>query len=99
MEVRADAATGDELDALDFHLFDAAIDLPLFEFEVGNPIHQQAPDAIRSLIERARVARAPQLVCACHTRRSRSHYCDAFARLARIWLRRHPALGPSVIDD
>ena len=79
--VDADAAVGDNLDALGLHLLDAPIDDPLLQLEVGNAVHQQSADAIRSLVERHRMAGARELLRARQARRSRADHRDALAGL------------------
>ena len=41
-----------ENDALDFHLFDAAVDDRLFELEIGNAVTEQAADPVRLFEDR-----------------------------------------------
>ena len=62
--------TGLELDALGFHLLQPTVDDPLFHFEIGNTVAQQAADAIGLLKERDAMARARQLLRRRHTRRT-----------------------------
>ena len=45
-DVFPDGHAGLELDALGFHLFQPTVDDPLFHFEIGDAVAQQAADAI-----------------------------------------------------
>src|SRR5215472_13620402 len=99
VDVETDAAVGDDLEPFGFHLLDAAIDDPLFKLEIGNTVGEQSADAIRSLVQRHRMAGAGELLRARQSRRPRSNHRDALARFAPRRHRRDPFLGPRVIDD
>src|SRR5262245_50763499 len=97
--VDADVHTRPEGDALGRHLLHATVDQPLLHLEVGDAVAQQAADAVVALEERHRMPGPRELLGARHARGTRADHGDALAGLALRPLRRHPALGPGVIDD
>ena len=99
MDVEADAAVGDNLQALGLHLLNAPVDDPLFQLEVWNAVSEQSAHAIRSLVERDRMSGARELLRAGQPRRSRAYDRNALSRLARGRLRHDPFFSPGVIDD
>ncbi|MNS75346.1 hypothetical protein D3C72_1088600 [compost metagenome] len=95
----ADVGGRRELHAFRFHLRDAAVDLVLFQLEVGDAVAQQAADAVALFEQRHRVAGARQLLRARHAGGAGAHHRDLLARLAGRHLRRHPAFFPALVDD
>ena len=51
-----------KLNSLGFHLRESLIHVVLFHFELGDSVTQQAPDPVRPLVHRHRVASARQLL-------------------------------------
>src|SRR5690606_37687518 len=97
--VDADIGRRDELDAFGLHDGQAAIDDLLLELEVGDPVAQQAADAIVSLVQRNLVARTAQLLCRGQPRRTRADDGDAAPGrlLGRADL--HPTFFERAFDD
>ena len=91
--------TGLELDALGFHLFQPTVDDPLFHFEIGNAIAQQAADAIGLLEERDAMTRARQLLRCRHTRRTRPDNGDGLPCLDDGHHRFDVTFVEATIDD
>src|SRR3989337_2738533 len=90
---------GTENNALDLHLLDAPVDDASVEFEVGNPVAEQASDPVGLLEDRRRVAHARQLLSAGEPRGPRSDDGDALAGAARRALRTDPAFAPRAIGN
>src|SRR5579862_4061716 len=97
-DIKTDTTVGDHLDTLRLHLLDAPMNEVLLQLEIGNAVHQQAADAIGSLIEGDGMAGARELLRASEAGRSRANDGHALARRARRGLRSDPSLGPRVID-
>ncbi|MNQ59209.1 hypothetical protein D3C85_734410 [compost metagenome] len=95
----ADVGRRRELHAFGLHLRDAAVDLVLFQLEIGNAVAQQPADAVALFEQGHRVAGARQLLRARHAGGAGAHDRDLLARLARRHLRRDPAFGPALVDD
>src|SRR5690606_24549705 len=81
------------------HLRHAAVDLVLFELEVGNAVAHQPADPILAIEQHDVVARAGELLRASHARRPGADHGDALAGLARRDLRLDPTLFPTLVDD
>src|ERR1700730_8207046 len=99
MNVKADAAVGDDLDAFGPHLLDAALDLLFFEFELRNAVTKQATDAVGALVQSYRMPGRSQLLRTRHSGRTRANDCDLLAGLARIRWRCHVAIRPGMVYD
>ncbi|ABA48089.1 hypothetical protein BURPS1710b_3715 [Burkholderia pseudomallei 1710b] len=97
--IAADEHARAERHAFRFHLAHPAVDQPLLELEIGNPVTQQAADPVALLEHRHVVARARELLRGGKARGARADHRDLLARLVRGGLRRDPALRPCLVDD
>ena len=68
--VSPDLDPGAEFHALGLHLTDTAVDQPLLHFEVGDPVAQQATDAVGLFEQRDPMSGARQLLRAGEPRRA-----------------------------
>ena len=97
--VDADVAAGLELDAFVAHQRQAAVEKPLLHLECGNPVPQQAADAVRALEHRDEVARPVQLIGRGEAGRPGSDDRDALAGADDRRTRGHPAFVERALDD
>src|SRR5690606_2499256 len=88
-----------EFHTFGFHLGKSAVDVGLFQFEVGNAVAQQAADAIAFLEYGNGMPRAGQLLRAGQPGRPGADNGHFLAGFARWRLRNHPALLPAFVDN
>ena len=97
--VCADVGIGDEFDAFGAHLLDAALDVALLHFEIGDAVAQQAADAVGLFEDGDGVPGARELLRGGEACGSGTDDGDAFTRAHGGRLRVDPAFGKGAIDD
>src|SRR5262245_52988477 len=96
---RADVRIGLEDDAGLLHETQAPIHEPLLHLELGNPVAQEAPDAVGALEDDHPVPGAVELVRGGETRGPRADDGHALAGPGGGWLWGDPAVLERVLDD
>ena len=97
--VGSDIHSGTELGPLGLHLGQATFDMALLHLELGDPVAQQAPDAVGPLEHHHPVAGPGQLLGRGQPGRPRPHHGHAVAGADRGRLGHDPALGPGPVHD
>ena len=88
-----------ELDPLGPHHLEPAVDHPLLELEIGNPVAQQPPDSVLLLVERHGMAGSVELGGGGEPRRTRADDRHALPRPKRGRLWNDPALAVAALGN
>lgn len=92
--VRTDCDAGAEAGAFGLHLLQAAVNLFLLHFEVGDAVAEQAADLVVTFVHGNRVTDAGQLLCNCEACRTGPHHGNRLACEAR----RRKGMDPVVVE-
>ena len=99
VDIVAHIGTGHEFNALSCHQVETALNDLLVELHIGDAVHQQATNAIRSFQHLDAVARFVELIGSCQARRSGTDDHHFLACPAGGWFWLDPSFGKATVNN